>query len=123
MPLRHSWWLEEWSRDELRIAESVQVVRIAMPLIDDPTLIITHHLLASALIEQVQVMLGTFDRFDAQIAAVASTLPDYALFHAMPSGVTRLTKKAANSKPVATNNIPAAKEGPMELGEVAENCG
>jgi transposase len=75
------------------MAERVQAIRVAMPLTDDPAVITTHQLLAEALIEQLQVMLQAIDRFDAQIASLAPTLPDYALFHALPGSGPILTPR------------------------------
>ncbi|MGO4522975.1 IS110 family transposase [Dyella sp. 2RAF44] len=66
------------------IAEPVQSIRTALPLTDDPAVITTHRLLAIALVEQLQVALRAIDRFDQEIAALAPTLPDYPLFHALP---------------------------------------
>lgn len=66
------------------IAERVQSIRTALPLTDDPAVITTHRLLVIALVEQLQVALRAIDRFDQEIAALAPTLPDYPLFHALP---------------------------------------
>lgn len=66
------------------IAERVPSIRTALPLTDDPAVITTHRLLAIALVEQLQVALSAIDRFDQEIAALAPTLPDYPLFHALP---------------------------------------
>src|ERR1700737_4045809 len=37
-----------------------------------------------ALVEQLRVTLQAIDRFDAEIATISQTLPDYSLFRALP---------------------------------------
>jgi transposase len=75
------------------MAERLRAIRTAMPLTEDPAVITTHQLLAIALVEQLQVMLGAIDRFDQEIAALAPTLPDYALFEALPGSGPILTPR------------------------------
>jgi len=75
------------------IADRVQAIHAAMPLTEDPAVIITHQLLAEALVEQLQVTLRAIDRFDQAIAALAPTLPDYALFDALPGSGPILTPR------------------------------
>jgi transposase len=75
------------------VAERLQAIHTAMPLTNDPAVITTHQLLATALVEQLQVMLQAIDRFDAQIAILAPTLPDYSLFHALPGSGPILTPR------------------------------
>jgi transposase len=75
------------------IADRVRAIQTAMPLTDDPAVITTHQLLAEALVEQLRVMLQAIDRFDAQIAGLVPTLPDYALFHALPGSGPILTPR------------------------------
>ena len=43
-----------------------------------------NQLLMLALVEQLRVTLQAIDRFDAEIATVSQTLPDYSLFRALP---------------------------------------
>ena len=44
-------------------------------------------------VEQLRVTLRAIDRFDTQIAEVAPTLPDYALFKALPGAGPQLTPR------------------------------
>jgi transposase len=75
------------------MAGRVRAIHTATPLTDDPAVITTHQLLAIALVEQLQVALRAIDRFDVQIAALAPTLPDYALFDALPGSGPILTPR------------------------------
>jgi transposase len=75
------------------IAERIHAIQTAMPLTDDPAVIVSHQLLAIALVEQLQVALRAIDRFDEQIAILAPTLPDYTLFHALPGSGPILTPR------------------------------
>jgi transposase len=73
--------------------ERMHAIQRAMPLTDDPAVVTTHQLLAIALVEQLQVALRAIARFDQEIAALAPTLPDYALFHALPGSGPILTPR------------------------------
>ncbi len=75
------------------VAERMRAIQTAMPLTEDPAVISTHQLLAIALVEQLQVALHAIDRFDEEIAALAPTLPDYALFQALPGSGPILTPR------------------------------
>ena len=46
--------------------------------------ITAYQLQALVLVDQLRVTLQAIERFDAQIAEIAPTLPDYALFKALP---------------------------------------
>lgn len=59
-------------------------IRAATPLTEDAAVITAHQMLALALVDQLRVLLQSIDRFDAQIALIAPTLPDYALFNTLP---------------------------------------
>ncbi len=48
---------------------------------------------ALVLVDQLRVTLKAIDRFDAQIAEIAPTLPDYALFKSFPGAGTHLTPR------------------------------
>jgi transposase len=75
------------------IADRVQAIHTAMPLTEDPAVITTHQLLAEALVEQLQVALRAIERFDEEIAVLAPTFPDYALFEALPGSGPILTPR------------------------------
>ena len=70
-------------RTEL-IEERTRGIRSASALTDDMAVIGPHQLLVQALVSQLRVTLQAIDGFDAEIAAVAKRLPDYALFAALP---------------------------------------
>ena len=94
------------------IAERGQAIQMAMPLTEDPAVITPHQLLAEALVEQLrEVILQAIDRFDAQIAILAPTLPDYTLFHAL-----------LGSGPILTPRLLAAFGEQRERFARASNC-
>ena len=66
------------------IEKRVQAIIAATPLTTDPSVIGPHSLLVVSLAQQLRVLLQSVERFDAEIAAVAPTLPDYELFAALP---------------------------------------
>lgn len=66
------------------IETRVSAIKGATPLTHDTSVILPHQLLAHALVQQLRALLDAIERFDAQIAAFAQTLPDYALFQALP---------------------------------------
>ncbi len=47
-------------------------------------MILPHQLLVQALVEQLRVTREAIERFDTQIETVSQSLPDYALFRALP---------------------------------------
>lgn len=66
------------------IARRICTLKKATPLTQDPAVIEPNTLLVQALVGQLQVTLQAVKRFDAEIAALAPTLPDYALFRSLP---------------------------------------
>ncbi|MGA8147598.1 MAG: IS110 family transposase [Gallionellaceae bacterium] len=66
------------------IEARVSAIKVATPLTNDTSVILPHQILAQALVQQLRALLDAIERFDAQIAAFAQTLPDYALFQALP---------------------------------------
>jgi len=66
------------------IEERIRAIRAATPLTHDAAVITAHQLQAQALADQLRVTLKAIERFDAKIASVAPTHPDYALFSALP---------------------------------------
>ena len=84
-----SFFYEHHVRSQVRIEERLRAIKDATPLTDDVAVIRPNQLLVLALVDQMRVTLQAIDRFDAEIAAVCQTLPDYALFRALPAaGVT-----------------------------------
>lgn len=62
----------------------ITALKNALPLTQDPAVIEPNALLVQALLEQLRATLQAVKRFDVEIALVAATLPDYALFRALP---------------------------------------
>jgi transposase len=71
-------------RSQSRIDERLHAIKSAIPLTDDPAVVIPNQLLVHALVEQLRATLQAIERFDIEIATVSETLPDYALFRALP---------------------------------------
>ena len=66
------------------IEARVQAIAAASPLTTDASVIVPQTLLVGCLAQQLRVLLQSVDRFDAEIAALAPTLPDYPLFEVLP---------------------------------------
>ena len=75
------------------IDERIQAIKVASPLTQDVAVITAYRLQALVLVDQLRVTLKAIDRFDAQIAEIAPTLPDYALFKSLPGAGTHLTPR------------------------------
>ncbi len=71
-------------RSPSRIEERLRAIKSATPLTDDPAVLRPNQLLVLALVEQLRVTLQAIESFDAEIATLSETLPDYALFRALP---------------------------------------
>jgi len=68
-----------------RIVEArIQAIKAAVPLTEDPAVIEPYTLEALALAEQLHTTLELIKRFDDAIAALAPSLPDYAVFASLP---------------------------------------
>jgi len=65
------------------IEARLQSIRVATPLTEDPGIVAPCRLHVLALVEQLRTTLSAINLFDQEIAAVASTLPDYALFQSL----------------------------------------
>ena len=66
------------------IEQRIGSIKAAKPLTLDAVVITAHRLQVLVLVDQLRVTLQGIDRFDAKIAAIAPTLPDFALFKALP---------------------------------------
>lgn len=71
-------------RGAKRVEERIAAIKAAVPFTNDSAVIAAYQLLTLALVDQLRAVLLAIDRFDEQIAAIAPTLPDYALFSALP---------------------------------------
>jgi hypothetical protein len=75
------------------IDERIRAIKVARPLTQDVAVITVYRLQALALVDQLRVTLQAIDRFDAQIAEIAPTLPDYGLFKSLPGAGTHLAPR------------------------------
>lgn len=66
------------------IETRIRAIKTATALTDDIAVILPHQLLVQALVEQLRVTRKAIERFDTQIETVSQSLPDYALFRALP---------------------------------------
>jgi len=80
-------------RSQARIDERLHAIKNATPLTDDPAVIRPNQLLVLALVEQLRATLDAIDSFDAEIATVSQTLPDYTLFSALPGAGATLAPR------------------------------
>ncbi|HEV3422300.1 MAG TPA: IS110 family transposase [Paraburkholderia sp.] len=71
----------------------LESIRAATPLTEDPGIVAPCRLYVLALVEQLRTVLTAIDRFDSEIAAVAGTLPDYALFQGLPGAGPQLAPR------------------------------
>jgi transposase len=88
-----SFFYEHHVRSQARIDERVRAIKNATPLTDDVAVIRPNQLLVLALVDQMRVTLQAIERFDAEIACVSETLPDYALFRALPAAGATLAPR------------------------------
>ncbi len=75
------------------IEERLAALQRATPITSDVAIITPKQLLVEGLVDQLRVTLKAITRFDAEIAAVATTLPDYALFRALPAAGPNLAPR------------------------------
>jgi transposase len=66
------------------IEQRVQAILGATALTTDAAVIVPNRLLVEVLVEQLRAVLQAVARFDHEIAQLALTLPDYALFRVLP---------------------------------------
>jgi transposase len=75
------------------IGTRVESIHAATPLTEDPGIVAPCRLHVLALVEQLRAVLTAIGRFDREIAAVARTLPDYALFDSLPGAGVQLAPR------------------------------
>ncbi|WP_429354212.1 IS110 family transposase [Paraburkholderia sp. 32] len=71
----------------------LESIRSAIPLTEDPGILSPCRLHALALVAQLRTALAGIDVFDREIATVARTLPDFALFECLPGAGPHLTPR------------------------------
>ena len=75
---------EHHLRNPALIATRLAAIKAAQPLTEDPAVVLPNKLLVLALVDELRASLAAIARFDAAIAELAPTLPDYPLFHHLP---------------------------------------
>ena len=75
------------------IEARLSAIRAAQPLTHDLAVITAYQLQALALVNLLRVTLQAIERYDDEIALLAPTLPDYALFSALPGAGPSLTPR------------------------------
>lgn len=66
------------------IDKRIQAIYAATALTSDHTVVEPNRLLVEAFVQQLRVLLQAVERFDREIAQLAPTLPDYAVFASFP---------------------------------------
>jgi transposase len=80
-------------RFERVIKTRLQAIKAATPLTHDVAVITAHKLHVKALVEQLRVTLNAISDYDQEIASIAPTLSDYALFNALPGAGPHLAPR------------------------------
>jgi transposase len=80
-------------RSSRRISARIESIRGATALTDDLAVIGPCRLHVLALVTQLRAVLAAIVQFDREIAAVARTLPDYALFESLPGAGAQLAPR------------------------------
>ena len=75
------------------VQKRVCAIKAATALTEDQAVISAYRLQVEVLTEQLRTTLQAIDRFDRQIAQLAPTLPDYALFSALPGAGPHLAPR------------------------------
>ena len=75
------------------IAGRLDAIKAAVPLTQDPGVIVPCQLHALVLVEQLRVALRSIDQFDREIAELAPTLSDYSLFQGLPGAGPHLAPR------------------------------
>jgi hypothetical protein len=92
------------------IAQRVQAILTATLLTVDHGMLVSNRLRPEVLVEQLRAVLHALERFDAEIAQLASTLPDDPLFRALPGAGPALAPRL----------LAAFGEQPERYGNAAE---
>ena len=88
-----AFFYEHHVRSQARIEERLRAIKNARAWTDDVALIAPNRLLVLVLAQQLRVMLQAIERFGAEIARLSQTLPDYALFRALPAAGAALAPR------------------------------
>jgi transposase len=80
-------------RYQTAIDRRVAAIRSELPLTTDPAAIQPNQLLVDVLLPQLRAASAAIDRLDDEIAKLAASLPDYALFRALPGAGAALAPR------------------------------
>jgi transposase len=80
-------------RSASRISARIESIRAAAALTEDPAIIGPCRLHVLALVAQLRAVLAAIVQFNLEIAQVACTLPDYALFESLPGAGPQLAPR------------------------------
>lgn len=80
-----AFFYEHHVRSQARIDERLRAIKSARTWTDDVAIVRPNQILVLALVDQLRVTLQAIARFDAEIAVVSASLPDYALFRELPA--------------------------------------
>lgn len=78
-----SFFYDHHSRSPNLLKARLAAIKSARPLTEDPAVIEPKRLLVEALVEQLRATMKAIAHFDAEIANVCQSLPDYELFRAL----------------------------------------
>jgi transposase len=92
------------------IEERICAIKAANPLTRDAAVITAHQLQAQALVEQLRATLQAIARFDAKIASVAPTHPDYVIFSTLPGAGAALAPRLLAAFGEQRNRYTAADD-------------
>lgn len=91
------------------IERRLAAIKSAAPLTEDQGVIEPCQMQVLALVEQLRTTLLAIERFDQRIAELAPTLPDYALFAAMPGAGPHLAPRLLAAFGEQRERFPAAE--------------
>lgn len=90
------------------IERRASAIKSARPLTSDLAVIEPNRLLAQALLDQIAVLSKAIDRFDAEIAAKTTELPDFKIFAALPGAGSALAPRLVAAFGEDRDRFPSA---------------
>jgi len=71
-------------KSEKRLTQQIEAIEGAIPLTDDPAIVLAHQLQATAISQQIIATINAIKTYDIEISEIFNTLPDAKLFAALP---------------------------------------
>jgi transposase len=94
-----------------RVIEArICAIKAATPLTQDVAVITAHRLSAQVIVDQLRVTLQAIARFDDEIAMIAPTHPDYALFSTLPGAGPSLAPRLLAAFGEQRERFPSAAD-------------